>query len=52
MALVCSLNPARLCNGCMDCMEPQEDAQEDAQEDYNRRVDAAYDKEELDGYGN
>lgn len=40
MALVCSLNPARLCNGCMDCMEPQEDAQEE----YNLRIDAEYDK--------
>ena len=40
MALVCSLNPARLCNGCMNCMEPQADAQEE----YNRRIDAAYDK--------
>ena len=40
MALVCCLNPARLCDGCMDCMDPQEDAQEE----YNRRVDAEYDK--------
>lgn len=38
--LVCSLNPARLCDGCMDCMEPQEDAQEDK----DAAIDRAYDK--------
>lgn len=42
MALVCSLNPCRLCEGCMVCQEPQDDVKEE----YNRRVDAAYDKEE------
>ena len=40
MALVCSLSPDRLCNGCMECEEPQPDPQED----YNRRIDAAYDR--------
>ena len=41
MALVCSLNPARLCDGCMACEEPQADPQEE----YERRIDAAYDRE-------
>jgi hypothetical protein len=40
MALVCCLNPARLCDGCMECMEEQPDQDEE----YNRRIDAAYDK--------
>ena len=42
MALVCSLIPARLCDGCMECREEQPDPQGE----YNRRIDAAYDKEE------
>lgn len=40
MALVCSLNPARLCDGCMECFETQDDPQEE----YNRRIDAEYDR--------
>ena len=28
MALVCSLNPCRLCDGCMECQGPQDDPEE------------------------
>lgn len=38
MALVCILNPCRLCDGCMACQEAS------PEDEYNRRIDAAYDK--------
>ena len=40
--MVCIYNPCRLCNGCMVCLEEQPDPEDER----DRRIDAAYDKEE------
>jgi hypothetical protein len=42
MALVCVLNPCRLCNGCMVCQEPQPEPEEER----GAAIDRAYEREE------